>query len=49
MLIEQQIITQDPDAVPDHVRIQSPADRPRRVRDFDARAPRSSSWAMRGE
>jgi hypothetical protein len=49
MLIVEQIITQDPDAVPDHVRIQSPADRPRRVGDSDARAPRSSWRAMRGE
>jgi hypothetical protein len=49
MLLVEQIITQDPDAVPNHVRIQSPADRPHRGGDPDARAPRSSWWAMRGE
>jgi hypothetical protein len=49
VLIEEQIITHDPDTVPDHVRIQSPADRPRRVRDSDAQAPSSSWWAIRGE
>jgi hypothetical protein len=49
VLIEEQIITHDPDTVPDHVRIQSPADRPRRARDSDALAPSSSWWAMRGE
>ena len=43
------IITHDPDTVPDHVRIQSPADRPRRVEDSDDQAPSSSWWAMRGE
>jgi hypothetical protein len=49
VLIEEQIITRDPDTVPDHVRIQSPADRPRRVGDSDDQAPSSSWWAMRGE
>jgi hypothetical protein len=49
VLIQEQIITHDPDTVPDYVRIQSPADRPRRVEDSDDQAPSSSWWAMRGE
>jgi hypothetical protein len=49
VLIQEQIITRDPDTVPDHVRIQSPADRPRRIEDSDDQAPSSSWWAMRGE
>jgi len=48
MLLEEQIITRDPATVPDHVRIQSPADRPR-VGDSGDHEPRSSWWAMRGE
>jgi hypothetical protein len=49
VLIQEQIITHDPDIVPDRVRIQSPADRPRRVEDSDDQVPSSSWWAMRGE
>ncbi|MGH3188952.1 MAG: hypothetical protein ACRDPY_10145 [Streptosporangiaceae bacterium] len=50
VLFQEQIITRDPDTVPDHVRIQSPANRPRRgAGDSDAQAPSSSWWAMRGE
>ncbi len=46
VLIEEQIITHDPDTVPDHVRIQSPADRPRTARQGGSK---DSWWAMRGE
>jgi hypothetical protein len=49
VLLQEQIITRDPDTVPDRVRIQSPADRPRRVGDSGTQAPSSSWWAMRGE
>ena len=50
VLLQEQIIGRDPDTVPDHVRIQSPADRPRRgARDSDGQAPGSNWWAMRGE
>jgi hypothetical protein len=50
VLLQEQIIGRNPDTVPDHVRIQSPANRPRRdARDSNAQAPSSDWWAMRGE
>jgi hypothetical protein len=49
VLLQEQIIGRDPDTVPDHVCIQSPTDRPRRVRDSNDKAPSSSWWAMRGD
>jgi hypothetical protein len=50
VLLQEQIIGRNPDTLPDHVRIQSPADRSRRgARDSDWQAPSSDWWATRGE
>lgn len=50
VLLQEQIIGRNPDTVPQHVRIQSPADRPRGAAgNSSVQAPSSSWWAMRGE